>query len=103
MRLVLPATKTLALMEFAESADARRAFKALAYKRFQNIPLYLEWAPAGIFRADAPLAPLQPAPAQPNKQVRHTQDLSTKMTPQWPAALSPMHFFLGSVSGNFAA
>ena len=43
MRLVLPATKTLALVEFAESADARRAFKALAYKRFQKIPLYLEW------------------------------------------------------------
>lgn len=71
VRLVLPATKTLAVVEFAESADARRAFKALAYKRFQNIPLYLEWAPAGIFRADAPVTPLQPVPAQPDKQVRH--------------------------------
>ena len=61
LRLVLPPTKTLALVEYAESADARRAFKSLAYKRFQNIPLYLEWAPAEIFNADAPLAPIQPA------------------------------------------
>ncbi len=54
-RLVLPPTCTLALVEFSEAADARRAFKALAYKRFQSVPLYLEWAPGGIFTADAPL------------------------------------------------
>lgn len=33
-----------------------RAFKALAYKRYQHVPIYLEWAPANIFRADAPKA-----------------------------------------------
>lgn len=45
-----------------------RAFKALAYKRYQHVPIYLEWAPAKIFRADAPkagalgrLAPSAPA------------------------------------------
>ena len=54
-RLVLPPTRTLALVEFSEAADARRAFKALAYKRFQSVPLYLEWAPGGIFTADAPI------------------------------------------------
>ena len=31
-----------------------RAFKALAYKRYQHVPIYLEWAPANIFAADAP-------------------------------------------------
>ena len=31
-----------------------RAFKALAYKRYQHVPVYLEWAPANIFTADAP-------------------------------------------------
>jgi len=69
VRLVLPQTKTLALVEYAESADARRAFKSLAYKRFQNIPLYLEWAPAGIFNADAPLTHIKPAQATPSKAV----------------------------------
>ncbi|GAB4818001.1 hypothetical protein N2152v2_005047 [Parachlorella kessleri] len=48
-RLVLPTTRTLALVEFLEPQDARRAFKALAYKRYQHVPLYLEWAPRGIF------------------------------------------------------
>lgn len=69
LRLVLPPTKTLALVEYAESADARKAFKALAYKRFQNIPLYLEWAPANIFGADAPLAPIKPVQALPTQAV----------------------------------
>ena len=56
-RLVLPPTRTLALVQFAEAADARRAFKALAYKRVQSVPLYLEWAPADVFSPDAPLQP----------------------------------------------
>ena len=55
-RLVLPATRTLALVEFREAADARRAFKTLAYKRFHAVPLYLEWAPKDIFTA-APSLP----------------------------------------------
>ena len=50
-RVVLPPTRTLALVEFLEAADARAAFRGLAYKRFQHVPLYLEWAPADIFTA----------------------------------------------------
>ena len=50
-RVVLPDTRTLALVEFLEAADARAAFRGLAYKRFQHVPLYLEWAPADIFTA----------------------------------------------------
>ena len=69
MRLVLPPTKTLALVEFGEAANARRAFKGLAYRRFQNIPLYLEWAPAGIFNADAPIAPIKPTQAPASQAV----------------------------------
>ncbi|KAK9806736.1 hypothetical protein WJX72_000950 [[Myrmecia] bisecta] len=60
-RLVLPPTRTLAVVEYREAGEARRAFKSLAYKRFHHVPIYLEWAPQGIFRADAPLA--EPADA----------------------------------------
>jgi multiple RNA-binding domain-containing protein 1 len=56
-RLVLPPTRILALVEFLEAADARRAFRGLAFKRFKDVPLYLEWAPAGIFTSDAPPKP----------------------------------------------
>ena len=55
------AAHTVALVEFVEEAEAKRAFKSLAYKRFQNVPLYLEWAPlkalgvgGGKLHEDAP-------------------------------------------------
>ncbi|XP_078438055.1 nucleotide/nucleic acid binding protein [Wolffia australiana] len=47
-KVVLPPTKTLALVIFLEAADARAAFKGLAYKRYKDGPLYLEWAPGDI-------------------------------------------------------
>lgn len=53
-RLVLPPTKTLAIVEFAEAGEARSAFRGLAYKRFHHVPIYLEWAPSNIFKAPAP-------------------------------------------------
>jgi multiple RNA-binding domain-containing protein 1 len=31
-------------------AEARTAFKKLAYSRFKGMPLYLEWAPSNVFR-----------------------------------------------------
>ena len=35
-----------------QAADARKAFMALAYTKFKNAPLYLEWAPENTFKAD---------------------------------------------------
>ncbi|KAG1656825.1 hypothetical protein FOA52_008459 [Chlamydomonas sp. UWO 241] len=57
VRLVLPPTKTLALVEFGEPSDARSAFKAIAYKKYQHVPLYLEWAPKDIFSTPPPDKP----------------------------------------------
>lgn len=36
-------------MEFVEPAEARAAFRRLAYSRFKHVPLYLEWAPDDTF------------------------------------------------------
>lgn len=47
-RIILPPTRALALVIFLEAAEARAAFKGLAYKRYKDAPLYLEWAPADI-------------------------------------------------------
>lgn len=44
-RVLLPPSRSVALVEFIAPVDARRAFKRLAYTRFQHVPLYLEWAP----------------------------------------------------------
>lgn len=38
-----------ALVEFLDAGEAKRAFKNLAYSRFKNLPLYLEWAPLAVF------------------------------------------------------
>ncbi|XVF40013.1 hypothetical protein PTKIN_Ptkin01aG0078500 [Pterospermum kingtungense] len=47
-KIILPPTKTLALVVFLEPAEARAAFKGLAYKRYKDGPLYLEWAPHNV-------------------------------------------------------
>ncbi|KAK2983307.1 hypothetical protein RJ640_011630 [Escallonia rubra] len=47
-KIILPPTKTLALVIFLEPAEARAAFRGLAYKRYKDGPLYLEWAPSNI-------------------------------------------------------
>lgn len=44
-RILLPPSRTIALVEYGHPTDARRAFKRLAYKRFKHVPVYLEWAP----------------------------------------------------------
>eukprot|EP00605_Chrysophyceae_sp_TOSAG23-4_P000162 GSChrysophyteH1.ASY1.ANO1.185.1 assembled CDS len=45
--LIAP-SKTVALADYLEPTHARAAFKGLAYRRFQQMPIYLEWAPKDI-------------------------------------------------------
>ncbi|KAK9131620.1 hypothetical protein Scep_011148 [Stephania cephalantha] len=54
-KIVLPPTKTLAVVVFLEAGNARAAFKRLAYKRYKDAPLYLEWAPANILSPNSKL------------------------------------------------
>ncbi|KAL7541608.1 hypothetical protein ACHAXR_013349 [Thalassiosira sp. AJA248-18] len=44
-KILLPPSKTAALVEYGHATDARRAFRRLAYRKFKHVPLYLEWAP----------------------------------------------------------
>ncbi|KAJ8620031.1 hypothetical protein MRB53_028560 [Persea americana] len=54
-KIILPHTKTLALVIFLEAAEARAAFKGLAYKRYKDRPLYLERAPSNILSSSTAL------------------------------------------------
>ncbi|XP_024158327.1 multiple RNA-binding domain-containing protein 1 [Rosa chinensis] len=47
-KIIMPPTKTLALVVFFEPSGARAAFKGLAYKKYKDVPLYLEWAPGNV-------------------------------------------------------
>lgn len=52
-RIVLPPSGVTALIEFLEPTEARAAFKRLAYSKFKDLPLYLEWAPENTFKSAA--------------------------------------------------
>jgi multiple RNA-binding domain-containing protein 1 len=38
------------------SKPAKKALQGLAYKRYRRVPIYLEWAPDGLFKSEAALA-----------------------------------------------
>ncbi|XP_054905016.1 probable RNA-binding protein 19 [Poeciliopsis prolifica] len=50
-RVLLPPSGLTAIIEFLEPTEAKRAFTRLAYSKFHHVPLYLEWAPVGVFTA----------------------------------------------------
>ncbi|TMS39135.1 hypothetical protein L596_005708 [Steinernema carpocapsae] len=47
-----------AIVEMDNCIDAKKAFTALAYSRFRNQPLYLEWAPGDVFGEEAAAEPV---------------------------------------------
>ncbi|PWN52563.1 RNA-binding domain-containing protein [Violaceomyces palustris] len=49
-RVLIPPSGTIAIVDLPIAGEARAAFRALAYKRFKNSILYLEKAPANVFR-----------------------------------------------------
>jgi multiple RNA-binding domain-containing protein 1 len=55
-RLLLPPAGTIAVVEFSNSSEAGKAFRAVAYRRLKNSIVYLEKGPAGMFKQDEPSA-----------------------------------------------
>ncbi|KAI9291291.1 RNA-binding domain-containing protein [Neoconidiobolus thromboides FSU 785] len=49
-RVLIPPSKTIAIIEFKHPTEARAAFRHLAYRRFGDAPLYLEKAPKDVFK-----------------------------------------------------
>eukprot|EP00007_Cunea_sp_BSH-02190019_P008316 CAMPEP_0174238704 /NCGR_PEP_ID=MMETSP0417-20130205/12152_1 /TAXON_ID=242541 /ORGANISM="Mayorella sp, Strain BSH-02190019" /LENGTH=649 /DNA_ID=CAMNT_0015317573 /DNA_START=11 /DNA_END=1957 /DNA_ORIENTATION=+ len=49
VRFAMPPSRAMALIEMADAGQARKAFRALAYSRYRDVPLYLEWAPESVF------------------------------------------------------
>ncbi|KAK2102674.1 hypothetical protein P7K49_020341 [Saguinus oedipus] len=68
-RVLLPEGGITAIVEFLEPLEARKAFRHLAYSKFHHVPLYLEWAPVGIFSSAAPQKKEpQDAPPEPTEK-----------------------------------
>uniref|UniRef100_A0A8C9TAE6 RNA binding motif protein 19 n=1 Tax=Scleropages formosus TaxID=113540 RepID=A0A8C9TAE6_SCLFO len=66
-RVLLPPSGLTAIVEFLEFSEAKRAFTRLAYTKFQHVPLYLEWAPAGVF-STPPQEKAKKPPAESNPE-----------------------------------
>lgn len=49
-RFIFPPNGITAIVEFLEPSEARKAFSKLAYTKFKNLPLYLEWAPENALK-----------------------------------------------------
>eukprot|EP00644_Phytophthora_capsici_P001052 jgi/Phyca11/9966/fgenesh1_pm.PHYCAscaffold_43_\ len=71
-RFLLPPSKTLAVVEFLEPSEARKAFRSLAYKKYQHVPLYLEWAPVKVFDRPASAASSAIASTSEQKGIKTT-------------------------------
>ncbi|KAK1442605.1 RNA recognition motif RRM containing protein [Babesia gibsoni] len=67
LRLSISPYMVMGIVQFLEAKHAKSAFKNLAYKSYQGLPLYLEWAPMKLFHEGAPIPPL------PNESTGATQ------------------------------
>ncbi|KAM9281828.1 putative RNA-binding protein 19 [Morus bassanus] len=63
-RVLLPEGGITAIVEFLEPIEAKQAFTKLAYSKFHSVPLYLEWAPMGVFFSPAPQKKTPEAPGK---------------------------------------
>ncbi|XP_064024576.1 probable RNA-binding protein 19 isoform X2 [Pogoniulus pusillus] len=66
-RVLLPEGGITAIVEFLEPSEAKQAFSRLAYTKFHSVPLYLEWAPMGVFISPPTQKKTLEAPAKEDK------------------------------------
>ncbi|KAH8245448.1 hypothetical protein KR032_010475 [Drosophila birchii] len=80
-RIVLPPSGVTALIEYCDPSEARQAFKKLAYSKFKNAPLYLEWAPEEVFATTLSGEAVIPK-TEPKEEKKEEQDTEKPEKPQ---------------------
>ena len=78
LRVLMPPTGTIAIVEFAQPTHARAAFASLAYRRMNDSVLFLEKAPKDLFTSvssDATIVPYDRADEKSANQKLSTADL----------------------------
>ena len=85
--ILLPPSRTLAVIEYSHGNDAKSAFRRLAFRRFKNVPLYLEWAPLAAVTKDANQKPAgeemhsDSNPALTEEAAEDEEDIQVSVTP----------------------
>mmetsp|Transcript_1883 Transcript_1883/g.2049 ORF Transcript_1883/g.2049 Transcript_1883/m.2049 type:complete len:622 (+) Transcript_1883:3-1868(+) len=77
MNILLPPSRTIAMVEYGHSTDAKKAFRNLAYRRFKHVPIYLEWAP---LQAKQEKKDLLLKKIVPSKELRLSNSTTTNTT-----------------------
>ncbi|KAI0853327.1 hypothetical protein F5Y00DRAFT_224402 [Daldinia vernicosa] len=72
LKVLMPPTGTIAIVQFAQAPQAKVAFAKLAYRRFKDSILFLEKAPKNLFVGKEP----QPETVQTSKEPSAVQKLS---------------------------
>ncbi|XP_034241110.1 probable RNA-binding protein 19 isoform X2 [Thrips palmi] len=75
-RIILPPTGVTALVEFFDKMEAKKAFLKLAYTKFKDLPLYLEWAPEGSLTESDPNSSTKSTPVvvETNEEKEKTEE-----------------------------
>ena len=71
--ILLPPSKTVAVIQYAHANDAKKAFRKLAYRKFKSVPLYLEYAPTASFTAGELLNKTD----ESSKELENATDIET--------------------------
>ncbi|KAG0652318.1 multiple RNA-binding domain-containing 1 [Hyphodiscus hymeniophilus] len=77
LRVLMPPTGTIAIVEFAQSTHARAAFASLAYRRIKDSVLFLEKAPKDLFASVSRNVDAAVAPSDINGQTSTDPKLSS--------------------------
>ena len=86
-RVVMPPGGITAVIEFSDPGEARAAFTNLAYTRFHNSPLYLEWAPQETFTSAFAEKPVPPAPSANINEPKKEDEMTDQETPETDSTL----------------
>lgn len=79
LRVLMPPTGTIAIVQFAQANHAKSAFGKLAYRRIKDSVLFLEKAPKDLFSSAAPTLPAPEANAHPTGTAKlSVSDLLTR-------------------------
>ncbi|TDZ60581.1 Multiple RNA-binding domain-containing protein 1 [Colletotrichum trifolii] len=65
LRVLMPPSGTIAIVEFAQPVHAKAAFAKMAYRRIKDSVLFLEKGPKDLFKNDAPAAMTQGKESRP--------------------------------------
>ncbi|KAH7321251.1 hypothetical protein B0I35DRAFT_477754 [Stachybotrys elegans] len=101
LRVLMPPSGTIAIVQFAQSNHAKAAFGKLAYRRIKDSVLFLEKAPKDIFKSEpSSFKPAQASDQPAGKEKLSVNDLLSRDDPAEEEVIETSSLFVRNL--NFA-